>query len=157
MRLSLFSITAILASFVAANPILAPRASNPFSLYGHFGSRTSDLLLGIRSVREPGHLGYYQLGFFGQTSDPIEFVFTKDANHPGPVLDALLNGFEMYVPRFPLPGITPLILLQGDASDHERGYWLHILSSSPCRPIQHCAEWVTVPRSILHQIREFLL
>lgn len=110
--LSLFPITAILASFVAANPILAPRASSsPFRLYGDFGSDTSFPLLAILPVAERG---YYQFGWYGKGSQKIELYFTQDETHPGPIFDFRKNGYEMYAPRS--PRITPLTLLQGDAS-----------------------------------------
>lgn len=122
MKFSLFSITAILASFVAANPILAPRApSRPFRLQGNVGSRGSYRELAILPVTQRNGADYYQFGWYGTGSEQIELFFTDDETMPGPVFDVRQDGYEMYVSRSPLPaphspGITPLTLLQGAAS-----------------------------------------
>lgn len=119
MKLSLPSITAILASFVAANPILAPRApSRPFRLQGDVGAERSDRVLTILPVAEPNHRGYFKFGWFGQKSEKIELFFTQNEFSPGAVFNVRQNGYEMYVA--PLPprflGITTLTLLQGATS-----------------------------------------
>lgn len=130
MKLSLFSITAIVASFVAANPILAPRApSSPFRLWGDVGVRDMPRsLLGMIPVAEPNHQGYFQFGWYGKRSEKIELFFGNGPSTLGPVFDVRQNGYEMYVPRSALPPrIIPLTFLQGPTIDRGAGSWHFIL------------------------------
>lgn len=96
MKLCIFS---VLASFVVANPILAPRApSRSFTLSGDGGLGQ----LTILPVAEANHPGYFRFGWYGTGSQKIELFFPQDQTGLGPVFDARQNGYEMYVPRSPL-------------------------------------------------------
>lgn len=112
MKLSLFSITIALASFVAANPILAPRAaSRPFKL-GTPDRRSQDPYLQAEYVSGGGkRRGYYRLGWFGPTwRDPEKTLFFPDGPPPqARVFDIKQNGYEMYVPcsLFPARWTSP--------------------------------------------------
>lgn len=114
MKLSLFSITAILASFVAANPILAPRdPSRSFKLLGDVGASTPYRVLKIIPVNDPNSPLYYQFGWYGRYSEDIALYFTGDYFKPGPVFDSRLNDYEMYVPRSALPRDYPANIPSG--------------------------------------------
>lgn len=96
MKLSIFSIAAALASFVFANPILAPRTpSRPFQLQGYMGTDSDRRLLAILPVTEPNHRGYFQLGWYGKGSENVELFFTQDEHQLGPVFDVQQDGYEM--------------------------------------------------------------
>lgn len=129
MKLCVLSITAVLATFVVANPILNPRApSRPFRLFGKEGLG----LLTVLPVAEANHPGYFRFGWYGKGSQKIELFFSQYENR-GPVFDYPPKGYEMYISRFPLSasrflGNTPLTLLQGCARGHGSGAsWRHIL------------------------------
>ncbi|KAL0635397.1 hypothetical protein Q9L58_005605 [Maublancomyces gigas] len=104
MKLGIFSITAILTSLVAANPILAPRAPSPsFKLWGQLLGSGSDSLmdyLTILPITEPNKPVYYGFGWYGQGSQPID-LFLREADQPGRALDVRQNGYEMIFQAVP--------------------------------------------------------
>lgn len=94
MKFSLFSITAVLASFVAATPILAPRAASQAFRLIPAGSTFNHLEL--QPVAEAGYPGYFRFGLFSPKGpEPILF-FPNGQVTQGPILDVQQNGYELY-------------------------------------------------------------
>lgn len=111
MLSSLFAITAVLASFVAANPILAPRAaSDPFILFAPIGQDNQYLRLEMKPV---ANTKYYEFGWFGSGSEDVKLYFLNDEEKPGPVFDNRKNKYEMYVSPLLTSGVYLLTVSKG--------------------------------------------
>lgn len=113
MKLGVLSITAVLASFVTANPIL-DYFTHPelFSLAANFEGLISfgekfDIL-GIIRVPENAQLDYFKFAWYGKATEEIKLIFTDGlvfhsiyaVTLPSTVRDERKNGYEMFVLRF---------------------------------------------------------
>lgn len=108
MKLSLFTITTVLVSFVSANPILAripAPGPTPCDSKDSFKlraiSKNGNFNYPLLQVQPIVNGGYSRFGWFAQGGEDSVLYFPQGACDPGEVLDARRNGFRMYVPPIP--------------------------------------------------------
>lgn len=101
MKLSVFFfISTILTFFVAATPLVVPRAaSKPFKLI----PRDFELfqIFPALQVQPIDGTKYYRFGWFNSNAFQSELYFPGGSDIPGDVLDTHRDGFEMYITSVP--------------------------------------------------------
>lgn len=87
MKLSLFFITTVLCSIVAATPVIVPRAPSPsFQLGSPYSPDLPPTLrscLQVPPIPELGYPGYYKFGWFTPAATVPGLYFPDDMFTPG--------------------------------------------------------------------------